>query len=310
MLKVLVLILSIFLMSNVSEGQNTQTTQDLLKSSIAHFRSGELDAALVDINKAIELDPKNVEAFYIRSAIRSKTGDTVGALADYNKIIDLAPMARGVEVIYTNRSMIRLQSGDIDGALVDLDKAISINPNVAEIHNGRAIARFQKGDLDGALADYEKAIELNPALPSALMGRGYFRMQKGDFDGALADFDKAIELKPNYADVYVDRGMVRGLQGNIDEAIRDMKKAASLNPRSISDMTRGNFTSPFTDLNTFIRSNRANARAYEIRGIFRLLQGKTTDAEEDFRKSLELDPKLKSEITRIAKEFKSPDKSQ
>ncbi len=40
------------------------------------------------------------------------------------------------------------------------------------------------------------------------------------------------------------------------------------------------------------------------------MQGKGTEAEEDFHKSLELDSKLKQEIDRIVKEIKKADKSQ
>jgi tetratricopeptide (TPR) repeat protein len=281
------------------QGQTPLTAQDYLKSSLAHFQSGDTEAALADVNKAIALNSNDVDAFALRAAIRSRKGDTEGTLADYSKVIELVPNAPGVEAIYTNRSMIRLQRGDVDGALTDLNKAISINPNVAEIYNGRAIARLQKGDLEGALADYEKVIELKPTLPSAFMGRGYFRLQRGDLDGAFADFDKAIDLKPDYADTYIDRGVVRGLKGNIDQAIADIKKGASLNPKSISDVSRGSFTSPFGDLNTFIKSHPTNARAYEIRGILRLLQGQTAEAQRDFHTSMEIDPKLGPEITEV-----------
>ena len=212
MLKLTIPVTLVLLFVSASNGQAPQTAQDYLKSGMAHFQRSEIDAALADANKALELDSTYVDALYLRAAVRMKKGDTAGVLADYNKIIELGP-SPGIEAIYTNRGMLRLQSKDIDGALDDLDKAVSINPRVAEIYNGRAIARLQKGDLDGALADYEKVIELKPSLPSAFLGRGYFRYQKRDFDGALADFSKAIELKPDYADAYVDRGIVRGLKG-------------------------------------------------------------------------------------------------
>jgi hypothetical protein len=60
-------------------------------------------------------------------------------------------------------------------------------------------------------------------------------------------------------------------------------------------------------LNTFIKSHPTNARAFEIRGIFQLLQSKDTEAEQDFHKGLELDPKLKSEIDKITTEVKRPE---
>jgi tetratricopeptide (TPR) repeat protein len=271
---------------------------------MAHFQNGETDAALADANKALELNANYVDALALRAALRSKKGDTAGVLADYNKIIELAPSAPGVEVVYHNRSMMRLQSKDIDGAIDDLNKAVSINPKVAEIYNGRAIARLQKGDSDGALADYEKAIELKPSLPSALAGRGYFRYQKRDFDGALSDFTKAIESYPGYGDAYVRRGIVRGLKGDIQAAIADIKKGSVLMPDSVSDIDRGNFISPFIELNQFITKNPGDARAYEMRGIFRLLQGRETEAAKDFKKSLELEPGLRPEIDRITQEIK------
>ena len=286
-----------------SSGQTPQTAQDYLKSGTVHWQSGDIDAAFADVNKALELNPNYVDALFLRAALRARKGDTPGVLADYNKIIELAPSALGVEVVYHNRSMIRLQNKDVDGALDDLNKAISINAKVAEIYNGRAIARLQKGDLDGALADYEKAIELKPFLPSSLYGRGYFRYQKKDFDGAVSDFSKAIELKGDYATAYVNRGIVRGLKGDIHGAVADIRKGAEVDPTSVSDSDRGHFSSPFIELNQFITKNPSDARAYEMRGILRLLQRKETDATNDFKKSLELEPTLKPEINRITEEL-------
>jgi tetratricopeptide (TPR) repeat protein len=295
----------ILLVVIAATGQTPQTAQDYLKSGMAHLQSGDTEAALADANKALELNANYVDALALRAAVRSRKGDTAGVLADYNKIIELAPSAPGMEVVYHNRSMIRLQSKDIDGALDDLNKAVTINPRVAEIYNGRAIARLQKGNSDGALADYEKAIELKPSLPSALTGRGYFRYQKRDFDGALLDFNKAIEFYPNYGDTYVRRGIVRGLMGDIQGAIVDIKKGSVLHAGSVSDSERGNFISPFIEFNQFITKNPNDARAYEILGIFRLLQGKETEAARDFKKCLELESALGPEIDRITRELKS-----
>lgn len=293
----------ILLFLSTSNGQTPQTAQDYLKSGTAHWQSGDIDAALADVNKALELNSNYVDALFLRAALGVRKGDTPGVLADYNKIIELVPSTLGVEVVYHNRSMIRLQSKDVDGALDDLNKAVSINAKVAEIYNGRAIARLQKGDLDGALADYEKAIELKPSLTPSLFGRAYFRYQKKNFDGAIADLSKAIELKGDYANAYVNRGVVRGLKGDIHGAVADIRKGAEIDPKSVSDSDPGNYSSPFKELNQFITNNPSDARAYVMRGIFRLLQRKEPDATNDFKKSVELEPTLKAEIDRITEEL-------
>lgn len=97
---------------------------------------------------------------------------------------------------------------------------------------------------------------------------------------------------------------MRGLKGNIEGAIADIKKGYSLDSASIEEKGKVSFTTPFERLNQFVANNPANARAYEVRGMLRLIQGKNSEAELDFRKSLQLDPKLKSEIERLREAFK------
>lgn len=130
-------------------------------------------------------------------------------------------------------------------------------------------------------------------------------IRKRILDGALSDFSKAIELKADYANAYVNRGVVRGLKRDIHGAIADIRKGVEIDPKSVSDSDRGNFSSPFIELNQFITNNPSAARAYVMRGILRLLQRRETDATNDFKKSLELEPTLKPEINRIPAELKS-----
>lgn len=120
----------------------------------------------------------------------------------------------------------------------------------------------------------------------------------------MTDFNKAIELKKDYSDAYVNRGVARGLSGDLNGAVEDLKRGAALNPKSISDESRGYFISPFENLNLFIRAFPANARAYELRGVLRLLQDKAKDAEADFRNSIAFNPLLKPEIDKIIKELR------
>lgn len=132
MLKSCVPILIVALFVSAAQGQTVITLEDYLKSSVAHLRKGEIDAALSDVNKALQLNPANAEAYLIRAVIRDKKGDADGVLADYDKFIELAPNAPAVEAIYNNRGMARQLRGDVEGALDDLNKAISHSPRVAE----------------------------------------------------------------------------------------------------------------------------------------------------------------------------------
>jgi tetratricopeptide (TPR) repeat protein len=300
MYKTSLLLVLLLLLAPSLQGQTSGSPKDYLDSSVARLQKGDRDGAISDLTKAIELNPRYIEALAARGQVLFLfKRDLDGALADYNKVIELAPGAPGVEMIYNNRATIHALKGDSDAALRDLNQAISLNPKYAAPYSGRANIRTAKGDLESVGSDYEEAIELEPYMPPAYIGRGILNFQRGKLSEALADFNKALELAPGSAKTYVERGIVRNIVGEIDGAIADIKKGFAINSESVSEKDPGNFSSPFKNINRFIASHPTNARAYEARGILRLVQGKKAESTEDFKKCLELDPKLKSEVDMV-----------
>jgi tetratricopeptide (TPR) repeat protein len=284
------------------QAQISPTVEEYLKKSIADIQIGNSDAALTNVNAAIKLNSTYVDAYYLRASIYEKQGDIEKALSDYNKIIELEPNGKGIEIVYSNRATIYLKKGESVKAIEDFNKAAAIAPNSWQIYNQRAIAKLQKGDIEDALADYEKSIDLQPNLPS-LSGRGSLRYQKNDFEGALKDLNRALAINNSYGLAYILKGIVYGLQGDLDKSIANFKKGFLLDSKLISEVNSPNFKSSFQNLNQYIAKNPNNARAYEVRGIFRLLQKKETEAEQDFNKALELDSSIKNDIKMIKKEF-------
>ena len=109
------------------------------------------------------------DAYYNRGAAKIEKGDLDGAIADYNRAIELNPKdARA----YYNRGIAKRAKGDLDGAIADFSRAIELDPKYAIAYNNRGIAKDDKGDLDGAIADYNRAIELDPKLAIAYNNRG------------------------------------------------------------------------------------------------------------------------------------------
>jgi tetratricopeptide (TPR) repeat protein len=301
-ISVLLLLICVF----GAPAQTIRSAEDYLNSAAANVRDNKPDEALNDLNKALELDPRLAPAYVLRGNLRGRKKDVEGALSDYERALKLTPDARGMEVVYNNRSVIRLSRGDTTGALADINNAIRLSPRVGAFYNQRAIIRLQEGDAEGSIADYEKALELNPNLASAHYGRGAYYFGKGDLDKAAASFDRAIELLPNYSFAYVSSGVVRCLKGDLDGALADMKKGVSLDPSSASEQGRGKFSSPPRELNQFIESNPTNARAYVARGFLRRITGRVADSEHDFRRSLNLNPRLRSEIDKAVKKVNAP----
>ena len=58
------------------------------------FNKGDLDGALADYSKSIELNPTDADAFTNRGILKNKMGDVTGSIADFNKAIELNPKKR------------------------------------------------------------------------------------------------------------------------------------------------------------------------------------------------------------------------
>jgi Tfp pilus assembly protein PilF len=140
-------------------------------------------------------------AYYNRAVAELAKGDLEGAIADYTKAIELEPNNFRA---YDNRGVLKQAKGDMDGAIADYSKAIELKPDLANAFYNRGNAKVTKGDLDGGIADCTKAIELKPDLANAFYCRSHAKQAKGDWDGAIADFTKAIGLKPEYSFLIAD----------------------------------------------------------------------------------------------------------
>src|SRR5262249_4829254 len=146
----------------------------------------------------------------------------------------------------------------------------------------RSFTYLAKSDLVNARADYEKGLSIDPSVPSPFVVRAFWLRTNGNFDGALADYENAIQWKPDYAEAYVDRGVLLGLMGNIEACIEGFKKGTALKSDVLSAGDwHGVGSSPFLDLNAFVKSHPTNARGYEMRGLFKLFQHLDDEAAQD-----------------------------
>jgi tetratricopeptide (TPR) repeat protein len=165
--------------------------------------AGDLTAAMVSCNKAIELDPKNGAAYYYRGNVHLAKGDFDRAIADYAVAITLDPKD---ENSYYYRGLARINKGDFDNAIADYTKYIELDPKLAEAYHNRALAKFKKQDYGAAIIDYTKAIELDSQLTEAYLGRADSKAHSSDRAGAFADYSEALKTNPRSSAAYAALG--------------------------------------------------------------------------------------------------------
>jgi lipoprotein NlpI len=203
------------------------------------------------------------------SALSSRCGwwwakrDTDRALADCNEAIRVN---RGLAAAYLNRGNVYLSKSDFDRAFADFNEALQLDPKNAWAYAERGNLYKNRGDIDHALADLNESIKLDPSYALARFARGDLYRKRGDLADAMTDMNETLKLDPNYALAYFTRGRLSYMLGNGPAALEDFSRA--------------------------IKLDAEDPNAYFSRGVaYFTIGGRNADAEADFRKAAELNPK-------------------
>ncbi len=94
----------------------------LCDRGISHFHNKDIESAMVDMNKAVEIDPNNPYRYSSRAYIRSRS-DIDGAIADYEKAVELDPKD---EIALNNLGLLHENAGRMKSAQKNYKKANTI----------------------------------------------------------------------------------------------------------------------------------------------------------------------------------------
>lgn len=155
-----------------------------LLSSTGYWNPKEAaEKALEYGNKAMTMDPNNIEAYLALAVIR------------------------------------HFYEWDWEKGREDIDKAIKINPNSSEAHLLYSLHYAIKGEIDPALSAVERAYQIDPVSFNTIRTCAdmYYFAEK--YDDALRLYDKILEQDPDFLSAKEFKGWTYLMTGKIDTAI-------------------------------------------------------------------------------------------
>jgi len=173
----------------------------------------------------VSITPPTAHDYYDRGMKGVLLGDRKAAIADLTKAIEMDPK---MTAAYDGRATGRLIEEDYDGAIADNTKVIELDPRNARAYHARGVAKLYKKDYASAAEDFSKTIELDPKHMLAYEKRSEAKEGLGDLDGAIADVTKAMELKPDDIGLYRDRARYYKKAAKADLAAADNAKVDEL----------------------------------------------------------------------------------
>jgi len=186
----------------------------------------------------------------------------------------------------------------------------------------RAYFAFENGQAPGALEAYSEAIRRHPASYMSYYRRGVTLAEQGRFAPALADLDTAVRLSPSVktsnelglrawnsllpethalhtvvlvrsarADILRQLNRPRDAIVDLDAAIAlDPRRSALWQKRGLLHMETGNTKAAIADF-TALLARRDNPQWRFARGLSHFVNSDLADAETDFTKAAQMDPK-------------------
>jgi membrane associated rhomboid family serine protease/lipoprotein NlpI len=163
----------------------------LIYRGLAYTQQKQNDLALLDLNRAVELDP-NPAALAARAAIFTTLRRYNEGIQDYGRAISLTKDSRLLPGILALRASAYIGNGQIREAAKDIDRALSIDPTNATALNVGAGIYIDQGEYDQAIDGLNRALQHAPADSDLYWVRGEAKMFKGPPESAIDDLRRAV----------------------------------------------------------------------------------------------------------------------
>ena len=194
---------------------------------------------------------------------------------------------------HLNLGLVLQEQGKLDEAVASLQKAISLKPRLRGANLFLGIALFRHNHMDDAVAAIRKETTLYPTDPAAWMWLGVVRLAQDKPEEAAEALDKAAKLAPDDLDILYHRGHAHLLVSK--NSYGRMFKIDSHSWRVHQVIAQANAESDrhmdaIAEYQAAIKLAPTQPGLNEELGTEYRALGKVQEADEAFRRELEIDP--------------------
>lgn len=210
----------------------------IITNKEASLNQFQVDAHFTSINEysaKIEQNDKNADFYFGRGIDFMLVQDFAEAILNFDKAIEIDP---SYTLAYFNRAVVRFKQMEYEQSATqdEISDGMTIQfgaDQMNTITSPSSTNTLKERDTrtytyEMILRDYESVIERDPAFTYAYFNRGNLRCSQRDYRAAILDYNEAIRRNPEFAEAYFNRGLSRLLQGDAKRGIADLSKAGEL----------------------------------------------------------------------------------
>lgn len=200
----------------------------------ALYRQAEYDEAIRTVQKALEADAAQADAYHVWGLVLVATdahettpANLSRAEKQFRRAIEVDP--RFIPAYFSLAHELERRSA-LPAAIEQLRKAVDLDRGSAEGHLRLGRALLRASALPEAQQHLERAVELNPGSFDAQNTLGIVLMRQGNFRAAAGHFARATELSPREAAPHYNLGLIHRMGGDRERAVRAFQEYVALSP--------------------------------------------------------------------------------
>ncbi len=217
----------------------------------ALFEQEEDESCLGELRRWPESE-KSAEYFNLVGAANARLGQVVEAGKAFEKAIELQP--RNLESYY-NLGLLLLRADAYDEAIAVLDQSLVQVPESPQLLRALGFAQQLKGRFEAAQRTFSRLVEIRPSDSSGFFYLASSYLEAGQPENALSNFEKALRLSPEDGRIYYLQGLIHSQQGAEDRALALFNRCLEFDPAFVHALfqrakilfTRGNLDASLRD---------------------------------------------------------------
>ncbi len=247
-----------------AEGVQNPDSTDLYFQGMAWFNKGitpdNLSRARGIFDRALEIDPGNVEALVGRATADAYSGGVFGpndrltlfasAEAGLMKALSLAP---GNAAAHASMGMLYNFTNRADRGIAQFERALALNRNLATAHSGIGGAKNVLGRPEETEPHIREALRLSPHDTAAYVWQatvGFAEFYLGKDEEAIVWLRQSIEINPNFSVAHFFLAAACAHLGRVEEARAAVEAGLAFDPSFTIARRRAN---PFSRNETYLK---------------------------------------------------------
>ncbi len=267
---------------------------------LAFQNNHENKRAMAAYERARELNPKNLQAWFNGGMIQHEEGMLRPALQCYLRALELDPEQ---SKILCNLGALQFQLGEFQNSVDSLNRAVGIKPDYARAWDNLAGSLCALDQLAEAERCCHRALNFKPDYPDPFFKLGTIYFQQSRMEEAERAFRKVLEVNPGYPLAGHYLAMVLARTNRLKDAIEACEIAASppgeteLPSLAWTEMAfhryeRGEYAEAIRAYEKALTFTPERAMIWLDAGVAHQQLGELDQARRHYEQAVELDPDL------------------